>query len=125
MSSAANPPAAPAKTFKSGQRVQYRTAETLPTDPALFRADPPIAGGRIEFWIYAKVLRVLDEGKLYLEIAHPGNPQHAQIVIADPAAGEVRTKADVMAQHASLEEANPIYRARKLAHLKTQADLLD
>jgi len=111
--------------FKLGQRVQLRTMEVLPTDVSNLRADPPVPGGPTEFWIYAVVKAITDDGKIAVEVNHPANRQHGARVIVDPASGDLRTKADVLALHAALVEPNSIYRARKLAHLKTQAESLD
>jgi hypothetical protein len=119
------PPAAHESGFSIGQRVQLRQHEVLPTDPQLVRADPPIPGGPTEFWIYGKIARIADDGTISVEVNHPANRQHGATVLVKPPYSELRTKADVMAQHDALVEPNQMYLARKKAHLKTQADNLD
>jgi hypothetical protein len=109
--------------MKAGDIVQVRQYEFL-HDALPIAADPPIhQPGRIELWIYAKVLEVPPGvGVVRVMVQHPGNRDDGRELLVDPA--DVRTKADVEAAAGKPQHPNPNWNAKLQESLKTQASLL-
>lgn len=104
--------------MKAGDTIQVRQRQFFADKPV---ADPPIEPGAIDFWVYAQVLELTDDGAR-VRIAHPSNAQHGQELHV--AAADLRDKAAVMALHDAVKQANPQYQAQLQNHFKVQADRL-
>ena len=117
--------------MKTGDLIQIRQHENLHDTPPPV-ADPPVPPGPIDFWVFARVMEVLDDGRLRVIVEHPGNHVHAQEQIVLPLEDDgkgnpranVRGKAEVMALHDAVKHPNPQTAARLREHFKVQADRL-
>jgi len=118
--------------MKAGDVIQIRQHEVL-HDALPIAADPPIhKPGPIDFWLYARVLEVLPDGRVRVVVNHPGNRDHgAEQILApmeDAGNGQpvinVRTKADLETLAGAAHHANPNWNAKLQQHYKTQAERL-
>ena len=89
--------------MKPGDLVQIRQLDVV---PAFHKAEPPIAPGRRDVWIYAHVISLVmsapagaDEASaatgVLVQVAHPGNREHGRQLTVPLA--DTRTQADVLA----------------------------
>jgi len=124
--------------MKTGDTIQIRQHEMiLPVDGEKqpIAADPPIYGANptpIDFWLYARVQEVLEDGRVRVVVAHPGNREHGAEKIVSPTETDargnvihnVRTKAEVEALASATHHSNPQWNARLQQHFKIQAERL-
>ena len=89
--------------MKPGDLIQIRQVDVVPRE---HRAEPPIAPGRRDVWIYAHVISLVlsqpsgaDEATaatgVLVQVAHPGNREHGRQLTVPLA--DTRTQADVLA----------------------------
>lgn len=108
--------------MKTGDIVQIRQHDAIPSDPMFFRANPPIQGGLIESWIFARAIDVPAQGPVRVQVCHPGNREHGQVQLVDPK--NIRDKAAVLALRDAVNLVNPRYAAQMKKHYEIQAGLL-